>query len=310
MQQITTDLQHCNKELQSLQQKIDEISSEEHYVLEALQAISKTTQEAQTRVALEELSVKVLDIEKRMKQEGLENLSKTVEELTGLKKLLSKEVELLRNLSAHEIRESRTLSAEVVADNTEIKALALEFEEEIQVSRVVIDIALVVVIILVVIAMSLLTVAVVTPVIQAMKVAQDVAKGDLSKDIQINSNDEIGKLLIAMKDMQSELRQVIDGDVQSLVSAAQQGDLSNQINITDKQGCYKTLCSGINELVKVSEAVVEDTSRVMQALSEGNLNEKITREYRGEFNKLKISANDTVEQLKRVIEGDIQTLVG
>ncbi|TXT40317.1 MAG: methyl-accepting chemotaxis protein [Comamonadaceae bacterium] len=56
--------------------------------------------------------------------------------------------------------------------------------------------------------------AITTPIGQAVRIAQQVAKGDLSSDIPIHSRDETGQLLQALKDMNTHLTTIV-GQVRS-----------------------------------------------------------------------------------------------
>ncbi len=155
----------------------------------------------------------------------------------------------------------------------------------------------------------LITRMIVTPLKEAMAVSQRIADGDLSGTITVTSNDETGQLLQGMKHMQDKLTQVIEVDVQNLVESGRQGDLTQRIGLNDKQGCYKKLCAGINDLVDVSDNVVSDTVRVFGALAKGDLSETMTAEYQGSFDQLKQDANATISKIQQVIEGDIQSIV-
>jgi len=147
------------------------------------------------------------------------------------------------------------------------------------------------------------------PILHAMKISKRISEGDLSSQIEAHQNDELGKLLSSMKDMQSRLYQVIEKDVKTMVVQAQQGSLDKQIETSDKMGAYQALCSGINELMMISRQVVTDTNVMMDALANGDLSTRITTDYKGEFKTLKENANLTSDKLQQVIERDIQTIV-
>lgn len=61
------------------------------------------------------------------------------------------------------------------------------------------------------------------------------------------------------------------------------------------------MATSINELVTVSEQVVNDTVRVFGAMAKGDLSETIETDYEGSFDKLKQDANATVKKLTEVI---------
>ncbi len=144
---------------------------------------------------------------------------------------------------------------------------------------------------------------------EAISVSERIANGDLSGEITITSHDETGQLLGSLQQMQTKLTSVIERDVQSIVDTAKGGDLTQRISLTDKEGFYKNLSNSINELVDVNEQVIEDTVRVFSSLAKGDLNETITRDYKGSFNLLKEDANSIITMLKQVIEGDMQSMV-
>ncbi len=98
---------------------------------------------------------------------------------------------------------------------------------------------------------------------------------------------------------------VLDQEVSNVVVAATQGDFNNRINEQDKNGIFLKLSQNINQLMETSSASLNDVVRVLNALSRGDLTEKITSEYFGTFKLLKDDANATVDSLK-VLIGDIK----
>ncbi|MBT3722238.1 MAG: hypothetical protein HOM14_11540 [Gammaproteobacteria bacterium] len=137
-------------------------------------------------------------------------------------------------------------------------------------------------------------------------IAKQIADGSL----QINTNEgSMTGIYAAIMTMQKKLSEVIEKEIQNIVNAARNGDLSKRVEISNKSGFYKSLGEGINDLVDSSEAIITDTGRVFSSLSQGDLNQTITRNYQGSFNQLKDDANTTISKLKKVIEDDIQTLV-
>ncbi len=144
---------------------------------------------------------------------------------------------------------------------------------------------------------------------EAIELSRQIADGDLSGRIVIQSRDETGELLTSLQQMQLQLTRVIEQDIQSLVDRAREGDLTHRIKLDDKSGFYEKLSRGINELVDVNERVIDDTVRMFGALASGDLSKRIETHYSGAFDRLKQDANRTAEKLTEVIEGDIQSLV-
>jgi len=138
--------------------------------------------------------------------------------------------------------------------------------------------------------------------------ANEIAKGNLDVQMRSSTNQSIG-VYKAMALMRDQLTSVIETDIQAIVDKAKSGDLSQRIDLNNKAGFYENLSRSINELVDVSERVIDDTVRMFGALAEGDLSQRIDADYEGAFDKLKKDANRTTLKLTQVIEGDIQELV-
>ncbi|MFZ3018774.1 MAG: methyl-accepting chemotaxis protein [Gallionella sp.] len=141
----------------------------------------------------------------------------------------------------------------------------------------------------------------------AMDVASKIAAGDLSSQITITSQDETGKLLEAMRTMQSNLTRIV-AEIQGIVQAAVQGDFSIKMNMSDKAGYTKTLSELLNQLSDTVDAAFKDTIRVADALAKGDLSQKVTKEYAGAYNQVKVSVNTTADSLAQIV-GEIQQIV-
>ncbi len=140
------------------------------------------------------------------------------------------------------------------------------------------------------------------------EIANSIARGSLDMELQSDKGKPTG-VYAAMITMQGQLSEVIEKEIQSIVDSARAGDLSQRVPLEGKHGFYEKLSTGVNDLVAVSESVVDDTVRVFGALAKGDLSESIDRQYQGSFDQLKQDANATIQKIGEVIEGDIQSLV-
>jgi methyl-accepting chemotaxis protein len=192
----------------------------------------------------------------------------------------------------------------VIAEIDEVEAFAAVYELEI-----IMGIIALIAIGAIVVSATLIGRGITRPILSAVETTKTIAAGDLSGTIEITSQDEIGELLQAMKGMQQELSTVIEKDIQGIVDAAGNGNLGKRIDLAGKQGFFASLSSGVNDLVDISERVVDDTVRVFSALARGDLSETITSDYKGAFDQLKRDANATIAKLTEVIEQDIQPII-
>lgn len=93
----------------------------------------------------------------------------------------------------------------------------------------------------------------------------------------------------------------IEKEIANVIKAASEGDLSIRLSTEDKDGFFKQLSEGLNQVVGISEGVIQDTVNMLDALAHGNLTRRIDKDYMGMFDKLKRDANATVEKLTEVI---------
>ena len=119
--------------------------------------------------------------------------------------------------------------------------------------------------------------------------------------------DETGKLLEAMRIMQSNLTKIV-AEIQSIVAAANKGDFSIKMNMDGKAGYTKDLSELLNQLSDTVDGAFKDTIRVADALAKGDLSQKVTKEYAGAYNQVKVSVNTTAESLTQIV-ADIQFIV-
>ncbi|GGM04292.1 methyl-accepting chemotaxis protein [Pseudomonas asuensis] len=117
---------------------------------------------------------------------------------------------------------------------------------------------LVIVALLTVILAWLLTRSIVQPVDQALRAAEDIASGDLTKQIQVTGKDEPARLLMAMRTMQERLRHTLEriSSSSSQLAAASE-ELSS---ITDESA--RGLNRQNDEIQMAATAVTEMSSAV------------------------------------------------
>jgi methyl-accepting chemotaxis protein len=97
-------------------------------------------------------------------------------------------------------------------------------------------------------------------------------------------------------------RGVIDARcIRNQLVASVQGDFTQRINMQGKEGFFKQLSEGINELMKTSDRGLQEIERMLGSLARGDLTDRIHTEYSGTFGQLKDDANATSDKLKEII---------
>jgi methyl-accepting chemotaxis protein len=93
----------------------------------------------------------------------------------------------------------------------------------------------------------------------------------------------------------------VEKEIADIINAAAKGDFTRRIALENKEGFFKQLSLGMNNLMETSSIGLDEVVRVLGALAKGDLTESITNEYHGTFGQLKDDSNSTVEQLSEVI---------
>ncbi|BCB26094.1 chemotaxis protein [Sulfurimicrobium lacus] len=140
----------------------------------------------------------------------------------------------------------------------------------------------------------------------AAEAVHKIAGGDLSMELQVKSGDTTS-LVYSLKIMQDSLRKIV-AEIQKIVDDAVQGDFSTKMDMSGKAGYTKTLSELLNQLSDTVDGAFKDTIRVAQALANGDLSQKVTREYSGAYNQVKVSVNTTADSLTQIV-AEIQQIV-
>ncbi|MFK5968517.1 MAG: methyl-accepting chemotaxis protein [Candidatus Marithrix sp.] len=140
------------------------------------------------------------------------------------------------------------------------------------------------------------------PLYHLIEVSKAISAGNLNSEIKITSKDEIGQLLQAFADMQTQLREHLQRDISKVIEAISQGNLEERIDLENKTGFFKSFSQSINQIIVLNQTILEDIIQLLSALAHGNLKQTINNDYNGTFGRLKQDANSTVERLTSVMQ--------
>ena len=132
------------------------------------------------------------------------------------------------------------------------------------------------------------------------RVAGALAAGDLSQKVDAVYPGAFGQTAGAINATVQALAQVIE-EVREIVNAAAQGDFSRQIDVDSKRGYARTLAELLNSLGITAHQALSDISLVARTLADGDLRQRIERQYPGLFGETAQGINTTVDNLKEVI---------
>ncbi|OWY38818.1 PAS domain S-box protein [Xenophilus sp. AP218F] len=105
--------------------------------------------------------------------------------------------------------------------------------------------------------------------------------------------------VVEWKDRTAEVQ--LEREVADVVSAAVRGEFSQRLSLDGKQGFFRLLGEGINQLLAVTSQGLGDIAEVLAAMAKGDLTRTIQADYQGLFGQLKSDSNATVERLKEIV---------
>jgi methyl-accepting chemotaxis protein len=94
---------------------------------------------------------------------------------------------------------------------------------------------------------------------------------------------------------------LVEKEVAEIVAGASRGDFVTRLSLEGKEGFFKQLSEGLNQLSEVTQTGLTDVARVLQLVSAGDLTQKIEADYQGIFGQLKDDTNTTIERLREVV---------
>ncbi len=94
-------------------------------------------------------------------------------------------------------------------------------------------------------------------------------------------------------------------EISAMVDAVVAGNFKKRAVTEGKQGFFLKTSEGLNALTSTADESLTDIARVLNALSKGDLTERITNNYSGTFGELKDYCNSTMESLGDII-GEIR----
>ncbi len=111
-----------------------------------------------------------------------------------------------------------------------------------------------------------------------------------------------GERLGSVAEWQDRTAEVqVEKEVAGIIAAAGRGEFDTRLSTEGKDGFFKQLAEGLNELSGVISSGLSDVARVLQRVAQGDLTQTIEADYQGLFGQLKDDTNTTVERLREVV---------
>ncbi|MED5618924.1 HAMP domain-containing protein [Ideonella sp. BN130291] len=125
-----------------------------------------------------------------------------------------------------------------------------------------------------------------------------VAKGDLSKKIDVDVKGEFLTLKNTINTMVDQLRSFASEVTRVAREVGTEGILGGQARVEGVSGTWKDLTDSVNSMAGNLTSQVRNIADVTKAVAAGDLSKKITVDVKGEIQELKNTVNTMVDQLR------------
>jgi methyl-accepting chemotaxis protein len=146
----------------------------------------------------------------------------------------------------------------------------------------------------------LLTRGITGPVAACVAAANKIAAGDTAVALDSTAKDETGILQKAMEQMVAAINALIS-DTTQLSQAAMAGNLSSRADAARHQGEYRTIMVSFNGTLDSVIGPLNVAAEYVDRISKGDLPPKITDNYRGDFNEIKLNLNNCIDAVNALI---------
>ena len=135
-----------------------------------------------------------------------------------------------------------------------------------------------------------------------------LSEGNLNIDLKVEDSDQDTQTVAnkfieinnAIKNSIKAINNLI-GDAKMLANAADEGQLTTRADISKHQGDFKVIVQGLNDIIENIVNPINIASTFLENMAQGDITEKITNDFKGDFNKIKLSINLLTESMSKAL---------
>ncbi|MBN2695131.1 hypothetical protein JXR93_10760, partial [bacterium] len=129
---------------------------------------------------------------------------------------------------------------------------------------------------------------------------KDISIGKISENFKEEYNGDFQEIQNSIIQLSQNILKIIK-ETNRLSNNIQDGDLSKRGDETQFQGDWRLMIYGINSIVDVLIKPLHISKNSLKSFSNGILPEKITDEYKGDFNEIKESINKATDAISNIL---------
>jgi methyl-accepting chemotaxis protein len=142
--------------------------------------------------------------------------------------------------------------------------------------------------------------AVIGPLNVAAEYMDRISKGDIPPKITDTMNGDFNEIKLNLNNCIDNINLLIY-DAHALVQTAVEGKLSNRADTSRHQGDFRKIMTGFNDTLDAVITPLSMAAEYMDRISKGDMPEKITDNYNGDFNDIKLNLNNCIDNINLLI---------
>ncbi|WP_424983627.1 methyl-accepting chemotaxis protein [Maritalea sp. S77] len=131
-----------------------------------------------------------------------------------------------------------------------------------------------------------------------MRATVDVFRSNAERVAQLSADNE---QRMAEREKRSVQMDSFQATMSEVVEAAANGDFSQRLPENQMDSQLSTLAKAVNKLVQNVERGVSETARVLSALAQADLTQRMEGDYRGAFSRLRDDTNEVAQALSDIV---------
>lgn len=93
----------------------------------------------------------------------------------------------------------------------------------------------------------------------------------------------------------------IEAEISGIIRACAEGDFTQRIDMSDKEGLSFKLSQGMNDISKICHESISGIRAILSHLSDGDLTHHLEGQFRGVFAEIQTAINTTINNLSRMV---------
>ncbi len=142
--------------------------------------------------------------------------------------------------------------------------------------------------------------AVIGPLNMAAEYVDRISKGDLPPRITDQYQGDFNEIKLNLNNCIDNVTLLVT-DANDLAKSAVKGNLATRADTSRHQGDFKKIMAGVNETLDAVIGPLNMAAEYVDRISKGDLPPKITDQYQGDFNEIKLNLNNCIDNINALV---------